>query len=1135
MTQRYPLQLDAPVYTRSRSVLQTILLLGSLCLNIQGRAQTITITSTNPNLMVPGGHLCQSFGTVQVNFNRTGNFGTSNEFELQLSDGTGSFAAPLVIGMLAVSGGGNVAGTIIGSMPYPGPAAGPGYRLRIQSANAPQITSNNTSSFSLDAFPTISLTQFQNFSICESGQATIPNGAFTAQDYGSITWSSTSLGEFAYNTLVPTYFPPSISQTLYDTLLVSVSGTGACANVGVSQTFAPYVGVVTVTPLPEAIFTGTLPLAICENSGPAQFQAITSNTDAFDQSWLTTGAGIFNYFFAQADYNPVPQDAEQDITIQYTVTGIDNCSNEQLTVSHTFHVDGLPQASVNQIVPVPLWCSTSGPHQIDASANATNASSFTWFVDPTLGSFNDPSLLAPLFTPAPTAGGNIPLSFIAYGEGACATETSSADFFVQLSPGAVADIATSPQTTCGQTAVAIEGYASGPGMWSNFQGTFSPNANTIDAIYTPAANEVGTTVTLVWTTNDPDGWQACPSVSDQVSVEVNTPATANAGDPYTACGTAPVNLTATANGSGSWSGGTGTFGNPNSASTTYTPAPSEVGNTVQLTWITTDPDANGPCGAVPSTATLTVVTPPNAGSDGTYAACSNDEPFELFIHLGGSPQAGGSWTFDNNSVNGTFTPGTSPEGEYTYTVLPLSGCPNVATATVTVTETTAANAGEYNIVNLCDLGVSVNLIALLGSNITTGGTWNSTLLTGSNGTFNPQADSSGTYTYTVQPNGPCPADTASVTVTIVSAADAGNDTTLYFCSIGEAVLLNSLSGNWTSGYWVDPQYGDTLGDNLEYDPSTMDYNSLMFVATTQSPCPSDEAIVFIIENPAPATPEINSVDLVMNSDTVCRGQYPSLITPAITGASYTWSCTAWEPDTVDGTNLNTIAPQWSSEPGQYTITLTVVDPAGCSNTGERTVTLLPDSASCPKGIFYFEPHGLGVLDDQARWFEWGTVNTSQSTFVPDPTVQGYQSQTMFDPDQLAAYAGGLPTNPFYAVRTSRYPDGHCSSFTTQWVTQELLDRACLLDNGGFGPDLGYRVYPNPVTAGELTVEALGQPSVLPVEATLYDLGGRLMYTEQLPAGARATLRTDLGALGQGVYVLRLRNAQLENTFKVIIQ
>lgn len=794
-----------------------------------------------------------------------------------------------------------------------------------------------------------------------------------------------------------------------------------------------------------------------------------------------------------------------------------------------------PHAYVQNGAPV-QYCTTAGALSISANAQVYGGIGF-WSAPSSIGTFNDPNDPTPIFNPNPTTPtGPVTIYYIAQGIGACSSERDTAEYYLYAFEGPTANILPTALYNCGTDTVLISVITNSIGSVGTWSGAsplqFNTNSSTT-TVFTPYAGDVGQQLTLTWTTQDPNG--PCNAIAESVSLNVNVPATADAGGPYTTCGTVPVNIAATANGSGSWSGGTGTFGNPNSASTTYTPASSEVGYTVQLTWTTTDPDVNGPCGPVQSPATLTVVTPPNAGSDGTYAACSNDEPFELFIHLGGSPQAGGSWTFDNNSVNGTFTPGTSPEGEYTYTVLPPSGCPNVATATVTVTETTAAVAGEYNIVNLCDSGVSVNLITLLGSNITPGGTWNSTLLTGSNGTFNPQADSSGTYTYTVQPNGPCPADTASVTVTIVSAADAGNDTTLYFCSIGEAVLLNSLSGNWTSGYWVDPQYGDTLGDNLEYDPSTMDYNSLMFVATTQSPCPSDEAIVFIIENPAPATPEINSVDLVMNSDTVCRGQYPSLITPAITGASYTWSCTAWEPDTVDGTNLNTIAPQWSSEPGQYTITLTVVDPAGCSNTGERTVTLLPDSASCPKGIFYFEPHGLGVLDDQARWFEWGTVNTSQSTFVPDPTVQGYQSQTMFDPDQLAAYAGGLPTNPFYAVRTSRYPDGHCSSFTTQWVTQELLDRACLLDNGGFGPDLGYRVYPNPVTAGELTVEALGQPSVLPVEATLYDLGGRLMYTEQLPAGARATLRTDLGALGQGVYVLRLRNAQLENTFKVIIQ
>ena len=43
-------------------------------------------------------------------------------------------------------------------------------------------------------------------------------------------------------------------------------------------------------------------------------------------------------------------------------------------------------------------------------------------------------------------------------------------------------------------------------------------------------------------------------------------------------------FTLSATGTGTWSGGAGSFNNPNLANASYTPAPSEAGTTVILTW-----------------------------------------------------------------------------------------------------------------------------------------------------------------------------------------------------------------------------------------------------------------------------------------------------------------------------------------------------------------------------------------------------------------------------------------------------------------------------------------------------------------------------------------------------------------------
>ncbi len=67
-----------------------------------------------------------------------------------------------------------------------------------------------------------------------------------------------------------------------------------------------------------------------------------------------------------------------------------------------------------------------------------------------------------------------------------------------------------------------------------------------------------------------------------------------------------------------------------------------------------------------ATVTVSVVAAPRAGTSSSYAACSNNAAFSMRSKLGGSPQAGGTWSPGGSD---TFTPGTSIPGIYTYTVL----------------------------------------------------------------------------------------------------------------------------------------------------------------------------------------------------------------------------------------------------------------------------------------------------------------------------------------------------------------------------------------------------------------------------------------------------------------------------------
>ncbi|MGB3869685.1 MAG: T9SS type A sorting domain-containing protein [Flavobacteriales bacterium] len=88
-----------------------------------------------------------------------------------------------------------------------------------------------------------------------------------------------------------------------------------------------------------------------------------------------------------------------------------------------------------------------------------------------------------------------------------------------------------------------------------------------------------------------------------------------------------------------------------------------------------------------------IVPAPDAGESVTVIICENDPAFNLLDSLGGTPNAGGTWSGPTVVIGGIFNPVTMPSGCYTYTVAGTAPCPN-ATATVCVTEEICTGIGE---------------------------------------------------------------------------------------------------------------------------------------------------------------------------------------------------------------------------------------------------------------------------------------------------------------------------------------------------------------------------------------------------------------------------------------------------------
>ena len=266
--------------------------------------------------------------------------------------------------------------------------------------------------------------------------------------------------------------------------------------------------------------------------------------------------------------------------------------------------------------------------------------------------------------------------------------------------------------------------------------------------------------------------------------------------------------------------------------------PPSISDDGRLTFIPGD-NKNG-------TATVTVAESAvaDAGANGTLAFCSSDGPLALFTALGGSPQAGGTWTAPGGaSFGGTYDPSADAPGVFTYTVVSPAPCPN-ASASVTVSVELAPNAGTSGSLALCSTASPVALFASL-TGAQAGGSWTAPGGAAFSGTVDPAMDAPGLYTYTLTGTAPCVNDQSTVSVSVTASPDAGSDGSLTLCSTdAPASLFTSLSGAQAGGSWIAPG-GVAFGGT--YDPAVDAAGTYSYVLAGTAPCVNDQSTVTVAE------------------------------------------------------------------------------------------------------------------------------------------------------------------------------------------------------------------------------------------------------------------------------------------------
>ncbi|MBK9762170.1 MAG: hypothetical protein IPO87_02130 [Flavobacteriales bacterium] len=146
--------------------------------------------------------------------------------------------------------------------------------------------------------------------------------------------------------------------------------------------------------------------------------------------------------------------------------------------------------------------------------------------------------------------------------------------------------------------------------------------------------------------------------------------------------------------------------------------------------------------------TVTENAAPDAGLAGPLSVCSNGAAVSLSTGLGGTPDAGGSWS--PAAPGGNYDPATMAPGPYVYTVTGIAPCAN-ATATVAVTENTAPDAGLDGSLSVCSNGAVVALSTGLGGTPVAGGSWSPAA---PGGNYDPATMAPGPYVYTVTGTAP---------------------------------------------------------------------------------------------------------------------------------------------------------------------------------------------------------------------------------------------------------------------------------------------------------------------------------------------------------------------------------------------
>ena len=330
--------------------------------------------------------------------------------------------------------------------------------------------------------------------------------------------------------------------------------------------------------------------------------------------------------------------------------------------------------------------------------------------------------------------------------------------------------------------------------------------------------------------------------------------------------------------------------------------------------------AVSPCSDAKAIVAVAITPGPNAGKDGKATFCTNSDPKDLFLSLGGKPQIGGTWSPSLASGSGIFNPQVDAPGTYTYFFAGTQPCDS-AEARVEVVINPIPDAGQNGAVFFCTNYPAQDLFLSLTGTPQTGGTWSPALASGT-GVFNPKVDKAGNYTYSVG-GGYCNLATAVIAVSVSQSPNAGGANAKLFidsCVTSTSVdLTTALNGTQSPGVWTDDDNSGALTNNI-FNPSVAGIGTYHFTYTVGggvSPCLFDTAKVTVVVSPQPNAGTFTGIQNVCS----IAGTFDlfNLLTGYQSGGIWTDSAGAVIVNPINVSNLN---------PSTYTYNYTIKNGCG---------------------------------------------------------------------------------------------------------------------------------------------------------------------------------------------------------------